>query len=170
MRGKIVQVDWQQDPATLKVAYQSQQNTTVKPRLHLLWLVRQGHTVRQAAQRIGVHYRTAQEWIAWYKQGGLDQVRSRQRGGKGRQPRLSAAQKEALQVKEGLRFLQEQFGVTYTESGMNKVFSALSLRKKVPRPRNAKASHEVQENFKKGVAAQPEAACTGPGSPDLLCR
>jgi transposase len=122
--------------------------------------VRQGHRVSQAAQLIGVHYRTAQEWIAWYKQGGLAQVRSRKRGGVGRQPRLSAEQKEALcanarseglvSVKDGLRFVQEQFGVTYTESGMSKVFASLSLRKKVPRPRHAKASQDVQERFKKG--------------------
>jgi transposase len=160
MRGKTLQVDWHEDQATLKAAYQSEQNGAIKPRLHLLWLVRQGHTVRQGAQLIGVHYRTAQEWIAWYKQGGLDQVKARKRGGVGRQPRLSGAQKEALcaqastggfvSVKDGLRFVQEQFGVTYTESGMNKVFCALSLRKKVPRPRNAKANQEVQENFKKG--------------------
>lgn len=160
MRGKTLQVDWQQDETALKAAYQSEQNATIKPRLHLLWLVRQGHLVSQAAPLIGVHYRTAQEWIAWYKQGGLDQVRSRRRGGTGRQPRLNTEHKEVLKakartegfvsVKEGVRFVQEQFGVPYTESGMSKVFSALSLRKKVPRPRNAKASQEVQENFKRG--------------------
>lgn len=160
MRGKTLQVNWQEDEAALKTAYQSEHDAAIKPRLHLLWLVRQGHLVSQAAPLIGVHYRTAQEWIAWYKQGGLDHVRSRKRGGRGRQPRLNTDQKEALcakarsegfvSVKDGLRFVQEQFGLTYTQSGMNKVFSALSLRKKVPRPRNAKASQEVQENFKKG--------------------
>ena len=160
MRGKTLQIDWQQDEASLKAAYQSEQNAAIKPRLHLLWLVRQGHTVRQAAPLIGVHYRTAQEGIAWYKQGGLDQVRARRRGGTGRQPRLNTEQKEGLKaragtegfvsVKQGVRFVQEQFGVPYTESGMNKVFSALSLRKKAPRPRSAKANQEVQENFKKG--------------------
>jgi transposase len=160
MRGKTLQVDWQEDETALKAAYQSEQNATVKARLHLLWLVRQGHLVSQAASLIGVHYRTAQEWIAWYKQGGLDQVRARRRGGTGRQPRLTPEQKEVLlakartegfvSVKDGLRFVQEQFGVSYTESGMSKVFCALSLRKKVPRPRNVKASQEVQENFKRG--------------------
>ncbi len=160
MRGKTLQIDWQQDEASLKAAYQSEQNAAIKPRLHLLWLVRQGHTVRQGAQLIGVHYRTAQEWIAWYKQGGLDQVRSRRRGGTGRQPRLNTEHKEVLtaragtegfvSVKEGVRFVQEQFGVSYTESRMSKVFASLLLHNKVPRPRNAKASQEVQENFKKG--------------------
>ena len=98
MRGKTLQVDWQEDQAALKAAYQSEQNATVKARLHLLWLVRQGHRVSRAAQLIGVHYRTAQEWIAWYKQGGLAQVRSRKRGGVGRQPRLSAEQKVTFPV------------------------------------------------------------------------
>ncbi len=82
MRGKTLQIDWQQDQNALKAAYQSEQNAAIKPRLHLLWLVRQGHTVRQAAQLIGVHYRTAQQWIAWYKQGAW--TRSARAGAAGR--------------------------------------------------------------------------------------
>jgi Winged helix-turn helix len=34
---------------------------------------------------------------------------------------------------------------------MDTVLNRLKLRKKVPRPRNAKASEEVQEGFKKGA-------------------
>lgn len=160
MRGKTLQIDWQDDEAALKAAYQNEKNATIKTRLHLLWLVRQGQTVSQAAPLVGVHYRTAQEWIAWYKQGGVPQLKARKRDGVGRQPRLNADQKEALKakarseglvsVKDGLRFVQEQFGIPYTESGMNKVFAALELRKKVPRPRNTKASQEVQDTYKKG--------------------
>ncbi len=35
-RGKTLQVDWQEDETALKAAYQSEQNATVKARLHLL--------------------------------------------------------------------------------------------------------------------------------------
>jgi transposase len=162
MRGKLVQVDWSpsDDEASLKRAYQQEQNALVKPRLHVLWLVRQGKQVQEAAELVGVHRRTAGEWLLWYRQGGLAMVRSHRRGGYGRASRLNPEQKAALiakaraegfvSVKEGVRFVQEQFGIEYTESGMGKVFSVLQLRKKVPRPRNVKATEEAQESYKKG--------------------
>lgn len=96
----------------------------------------------------------------WYRQGGLEQVRSRRRGGYGKESRLSVEQKASLiakardegfvSIKEGVQFVQERFGIAYTESGMTKVFSSLQLRKKVPRPRNAKATEEAQTAFQKG--------------------
>ena len=160
MRGQQVQIDWQEDEAALKAAYQSERDARIKPRLHLLWLVRQGHQVRQAATLVGTHYRTAQQWVAWYRQGGLALVKARKQGGYGKTSRLNTAHQEALRekartegfvsIKDGVRFVREQFGIEYTESGMTKVFAALALRKKVPRPRNAKASEEVQQDFQKG--------------------
>jgi class 3 adenylate cyclase len=48
-----LQVDWQEDQNVLKAAYRSEQNATVKARLHLLWLVRQDHRVSQTAQLTG---------------------------------------------------------------------------------------------------------------------
>ncbi|HEV2124167.1 MAG TPA: winged helix-turn-helix domain-containing protein [Chloroflexota bacterium] len=161
MRGKQVQVDWQDDEAALKRAYQSESDAQIKPRLHLLWLVRQGHQVQQAASLVGVHCRTAQQWMAWYREGGLLKVRSQRRGNaRGKAPRLSVEQKQALVAKarsdgfvsvwEGVRFVEERFGIDYSYSGMNKVFAALGLRKKVPRPRNAKADESVQRDYQKG--------------------
>ena len=87
VRGKLVQVDWfpSDDEASLKRAYQQEQNALVKPRLHGLWLVHQGKQVQEAAEFVGVHRRTAGEWLVWYRQGGLAAVRSHRRGGYGRE-------------------------------------------------------------------------------------
>jgi transposase len=161
-RGKVSQVSWQpsDDEPFLKSAYQQERDAMIKPRLHLLWLVRQGKQVQAAAALVGVNRRTAHEWLLWYRQGGLEQVRAHKRGGHGKPSRLDGEQKAALiakaqqdgfvSIRDGVRFVREQFGIEYTESGMTKVFSALQLRKKVPRPRNAKATEEAQEGYKKG--------------------
>ena len=161
MRGKQVQIDWQDEEAALKQAYQGERDAQIKPRLHLLWLVRRGQQVRQATALVGVHYRTGQQWMAWYREGGLAKVRAHRRGNAaGKAPRLSLDQKRALiakagtegfiSIQEGVGFVKERFGIEYSYSGMNKVFAALGLRKKVPRPRNAKASEQVQTEFQKG--------------------
>jgi transposase len=162
MRGKVTQVAWASgdDESSLKAAYQQEKDHQVKPKLHLLWLVRQGHQIRQAAQVVGVDNRTGQRWIACYRKGGLDALRRRKRAGKGKASYLTLEQKQRLKawanagnlesVSDAVAFVAQEFGVTYSASGLYKLLVALRLRKKVPRPQNAKASAEVQEAFKKG--------------------
>lgn len=64
MRGKIAQIDWQDDESGLKQAYLREADPLVKPRLHLLWLVRQGKQIKEAAALVGVHLRTGRQWVA----------------------------------------------------------------------------------------------------------
>jgi len=56
-------------------------------------------------------------------------------------------------IQDGVQWAQEQYGVAYTYWGMRGVFARLDLRKKVPRPRNPKASAEQQQAWKKGDSA-----------------
>ena len=42
--------------------------------LHGLWLIRSGWQIKAAAEAVGVHYRSAQRWVEWYRSGGLDEV------------------------------------------------------------------------------------------------
>src|SRR5438045_7288816 len=62
------------------------------PRLHALWLLRASRSLREVAGMIGVHYVMAQQWVAWYRQGGVGAVRAHRRAGPGRAARLTAAQ------------------------------------------------------------------------------
>lgn len=161
MRGRVLQIEWSDDEATLKAAYLAEKRAEAKPRLHLLWLVRQGKQIKEAAKLIGVNTRTAQDWVNWYREGGVQAVIKHRRGGYGQPRRLTPEQETLLVEKaredgfisapDAARFVLEKFGVTYTNSGMDTVLNRLKLRKKVPRPRNAKASEEVQEGFKKGA-------------------
>jgi transposase len=110
---------------------------------------------------VGVHYRTLQEWIAWYRQGGIDEVVAHRHGGHSAQERRLRAEQEAelkrkadageiRSIADGVKWAQESHQVTYSYWGMRHVFHRLQLKLKVPRPRNPKASAQEQETWKKG--------------------
>lgn len=155
-----VQVEWQEDADGLKRLYLAEKDHQHRTRLQALWHLRQGRTVGEVADLVGQHPRTIQDWVAWYRRGGLAEVRRHRHGGHGgTKPRLTRAQQEELKtlseqgrirtVWDGVHWAQEQ-GVSYTYWGMRHVYERLKLKNKVPRPRNPKASAEEQEAWKKG--------------------
>jgi transposase len=157
-----LQVDWQEDEATLYELYKQEKDHQIRPRLHALWLLHQGHAMKQVATLLGVHYRTIQEWVAWYRQGGIAEVRRHRHGGNhgGTKPRLTAEQEAELKaeasagrirtIQDGVEWARETHQVVYTYWGMRWVFYRLGLRKKAPRPRSPKAPAELQEAWKRG--------------------
>jgi transposase len=156
-----LQVEWQEDEATLKSLYQREKDHQNRMRLQALWYLRQGRTIGETAELLGVHYRTIQKWVAWYRQGGVTEVQSHRHGGsRPRERRLTSEQEAGLKVLaeagkirtiwDGVHWAEEEHGVTYTYWGMRGVFDRLELRKKVPRQRNPKASAKQQVAWKKG--------------------
>jgi transposase len=159
-----LQVEWQEDEATLKRRYLAEKDAQNRTRLQALWQLRRGQTVAEVAELVGKHPRTVQDWIAWYRQGGLEGVLQHRQGGHGgKRPRLNLEQLNELKaaasagevhsIQDGVQWAKEKYGVTYTYWGMRSVFVRLKLRKKVPRPRNPQASAEQQEAWKKGGSA-----------------
>ena len=51
--------------------------------------------------------------------------------------------------REARRYLQDQFGVSYTQGGVCLLFQRLRIKAKEPRPLNIKASPEEQSAYKK---------------------
>jgi transposase len=162
MRGRRLRVDWQDDEATLRQRYRREADAELRPRWQALWLLRQGRSATEAAALVGVHRRSVQRWLSWYRQGGLAAVaRHRQGGRQGRTAYLSAEQQAALHaataqgtirtVGEAVRWVEQQCGVRYTGWGMRSLLHRLKIRKKVPRPLAAKADLEVQEAWEKGA-------------------
>ncbi len=156
-----LQVEWQEDEGTLKKQYQQEKDHQNRTRLQALWYLRQGRTIGETAELVGVHYRTIQEWVAWYRHGGITEVRSHRHGGsRPGERRLTGEQEAELNalaeagkirtIWDGVHWAEEEYSVTYTYWGMRWVFDRLELRKKVPRQRNPKASDEQQEAWKKG--------------------
>lgn len=160
MAGRL-RIEWHEDEATLKRLYRQEKDHQNRTRLQVLWYLRQGRTIGEAAELVGINYRTVQDWVAWYRQAGLAEVLSHCHGGPRRtQARLTAEQEAELTalatageirtIWDGVNWAKEQHGIAYTYWGMRWVFARLDLKKKVPRPRNPKASASEQEAWKKG--------------------
>ena len=160
-------MDWAVEDTVeaLQGRYRRERRVDVRPRLHGLWLVRQGQTTRQVAQVLGVHERTVQRWLAWYRAGGLAAVESRHAGSQGAPSFLTPEQKTELvdEVATGRfrtaaeirRWVQEQWGVSYTEGGMYALLQRLRCAPKVPRPVHEQADHLAQARWKKGGSPRP---------------
>ncbi len=162
MRGRRLRVDWQDDEATLRQRYRREADAELRPRWHVLWLLRQGRSATEAAALVGVHRRSVQRWLAWYRQGGLAAVAAHRQGGRqGRRAYLTAAQQAHLTAEtaqgtirtagEAVRWVEQQFGVRYTEWGMRALLKRLAIGKKVPRPLAAQADLAAQEAWKRGA-------------------
>src|SRR5690348_2895915 len=94
-RGRALEIAWHaaDSEEALRAAYRAEERVDVKPRLHALWLLRGGQrTLGEVAELVGANYRTVQDWVTWYRQGGIAAVRAHRRGGHGREPFLSVAQ------------------------------------------------------------------------------
>ncbi len=161
-RGRPLAVEWanEDDAASLYARYRRERRADVRPRLHGLWLVRAGRSAREAAAVLGVHERTVTRWLGWYRQGGLAAVEGRHAGGQGAPSFLMAEQRAALaeEVATGRfrtaaeirRWVEERWGVRYTEGGMYALLTRLGCAPKVPRPVHGKADHLAQTRWKKG--------------------
>lgn len=101
------------------------------------------------------------QWVAWYRDGGVALVRQKKSGGKGSVARLTPQQQQTLLAHlseegvstalESCAWVQEQFGIAYSVKGMYSLLSRLKVKKKLPRPRNAKADEQTQQAYKKGA-------------------
>jgi transposase len=57
---------------------------------------------------------------------------------------------EVRSIQDGVAWAKEEHDIHYSYWGMRHVFARLELKKKVPRPRSPKASHEAQVAWKRG--------------------
>lgn len=166
-QGRPLAVEWaaEDDAARLQARYRRERRADVRPRLHGLWLVRAGRSARAAAEVLGVHERTVTRWLGWYRTGGLAAVEGRHAGGQGAPSFLTAEQREALAAEvatgrfrtgaEIRRWVEERWGVAYTEGGMYALLQRLRCAPKVPRPLHEKADTAAQARWKKGGSRRP---------------
>lgn len=162
-RGRPFVVAWHEEDTeeALGVAYRAERDPALRQRLQALWLLRGGNRrVGEVAEVLGVDYRTVQRWVAWYRAAGMKDVRSHRMGGPGKPAWLTPEQQEHLgqEVATG-RFrnaasirawIEETFGVRYTEGGVYSLLERLRCAPKVPRPVHEKADPLAQAAWKKG--------------------
>jgi transposase len=158
--GRPLKISWQDDESAFFQRYRGEKQPDLKPRLHVLWLLRQGSSLTETATVLGVHYTSVQQWVAWYRQGGVVEVLSHRRMGQGQPSWLTAAQQEQLRsqvalgqfrtARSAVQWVKETFGVEYKLKGMYSLLKRLKGKKKVPRPLATNTSLEAQEEWKKG--------------------
>ena len=163
MIGRPLRIDWRAEdtPKSLKTNYQAERDISLRTRLHGLWLVRSGWHLGEAAAAVGVHYRTVQTWVSWYREGGVEGVVSHKMGGRG-QPRFLSEEEErelTEQVSTG-RFrtageirdwIESEYRVSYKAGSVYTLLSRLGCSPKIPRSRHEKAQVAAQESWKRGV-------------------
>ena len=166
MSGRRLQIEWQEDAERLKRLYKEEREPELRVRWHALWLLRCGYSVAKVVEVVGVHERSVRRWIAWYRKGGIEEIRRHRRGGRqGQPPKLTPAQQEALKARaaegafrtiyDAVEWVRETFGVEYTYWGMRSWFEREQIKRKVPRPQAVKADPAEQEGWKKGGSPPP---------------
>jgi transposase len=161
-RGRPFAIEWKDEEETLRSHYKREANSELRPRLQSLWLLRTGRSLEQVSEVVGCHYSTLQQWVAWYRQGGVEEVRRHKRGGRqGRSAYLTldqdqqvieaAAQGSFRTAGEIGEWIERQFGVKYRSGSLYSLAERLGLTVKVPRPLSEKADLSRQEAWKKGA-------------------
>ena len=158
--GRKFEIDWQETASDLKKRYRQERNSERRTRLHAFWQLRLGKSLKEVAELVGIGYRTLQDWVAWYRHGGLAEVlkRIKGHGNQGRPAKLNKLQEKALAAKVALgcfptvwdiiRWVQDRWKIQYSYSGLLSCLQRLKFRLKVPRPRSVKADVVAQNKWK----------------------
>lgn len=131
MRGRPLVIQWNESEEELYGLLRRERNGHRRARYQALWMLRRGHNISEVSQHVGVDYRTVQRWVSWYRKDGLDAVIRRTPGyaAPGQPSRLSREQIALLMaqadrgvfrtVRDAMAWVQREFGVTYTYTGMH---------------------------------------------------
>ena len=152
--------------AELVRRYKQEKHVRLRDRLHCVLLKADGYTNREVARILHTSEHTVNDWLDRYEQGGLDVLCRWEAGGS--EPHLSTPQRERLQAeleqpvfqtaKQVCAFVQEQFGVTYSERGMRDLLKRLGYSRQKAHLGPAQADPQAQAAFFGGLPNPPERA------------
>jgi transposase len=159
--------------SALKAAYLRASEGVIRTRLQALWLLRAGRSLTEVAAAIGVHCRTVQRWVDWYRRGGLALIRRRRMGGVGQTPFLprevheqvaqevaSGRSRTAAEIRE---WIATTYQVDYTVGGVYTLVGRSRCRLKVPRPIHPRSDLAQQEAWEKGDFTRRSPRTVEPG-------
>jgi len=161
----VYKLEIQESAEELQKLMHRQQKTQARERIQVLYLLKtqQARTVTQAAQLIGRHRVTVQDWLSLYRQGGLQAlIAIKPRPGRRATipPWAVDALEKKLQQPEGFQSYQHIQQWLATTLGVEASYFVvyqlvrykLKAKLKVPRPRNIKQDSQRFEQFKATLA------------------
>jgi transposase len=150
----------------LKNRYLNATDKVARRRWHLLWLISEQWTIKQAAKAVGFHYEYAREVVKKYNEQGESGIRNKMwgRNAKGREPLLTRQQ--LCELQECLKQPPSDQGIwtgpkvaqwIAQKTGRERVWpqrgwdylKKLCRSLKMPRPKHQKGDKERQEEFKR---------------------
>lgn len=146
----------------LRAREKKEKDARLRLRVQLLRLLksREVISIKDACRMCGMTPKHGYDlWHKYRAQGLSERLRL---NWKPRRAKLSDEQQSKLRTRastnngfgsqqEARRFVQDEFGVSYTQGGISLLFQRLKIKAKEPRPRNAKASVEAQAAYKKSL-------------------
>lgn len=97
--GYTPHIEWRESEEALFKLCKQETETHNQLRLQSLCLLRQGESLEDTARTTGVHPRTIRQWVAWYRKGGVAEVR-RHRAGRYRHNKANSKHAPAHVVTE----------------------------------------------------------------------
>ena len=123
----------------------------VAERLHAILLLDSGQNADAVSSILHIHPKTLKRWIKAFASGGEDALLSlKYVGGDGwmtdeqQQQFTTWLDSDVRSTAEAITWVEEQFGLSYSDSGMRKLLGRLDYRYKQPAVLPAKANPEAQ--------------------------
>ena len=131
----------------------------VAERLHAILLLDSGQNADAVSSILHIHPKTLKRWIKAFASGGEDALLSlKYVGGDGwmtdeqQQQFTTWLDTDVRSTAEAISWVEEQFGLSYSDSGMRKLLKRLDYRYKQPAVLPAKANPEAQAAWLKTYA------------------
>lgn len=149
----------QDERAQITRRYKTEKNVRFRERLHGLLLKDQGYSNQEVARLLRVARETIGDWLTLYETGGLDALCRLEAGGS--EGFLTKEQTQQLVVeldqhrfqsaKQVAAWIEEQFGISYSERGMRQVLQRLGYSAQKVHLVPAQADTQAQAAFLKGA-------------------
>ncbi len=146
----------------LQSAVHHESNGRVRDRIRGVLRAKRGLTAKEVAKELEVSPRAVQDWVRWYNEGKLENLRDAPRTGAPRKcPRdkfdairkrieagpLATDQVCTLRGVDVQRILAAEYGITQQLSTTYKLMHELGLEPLIPRPRHVKNNPEAMQTW-----------------------
>ena len=174
-------IEWQESVEEIRAHWQAEANPERRQRLQVLYELRQGQQATQVSAQLSIPLRTVQQWITWYRSGGLTELLRRVRGhGKqGRPAYLSDHQAQIVlaavragqftTVDQVRNWIETRWAICYSTSGL---YSWLCRQSQAERSRTPQGRTQSSDRDPKQaqwqIGLMPTTTQNQPGYPSNL--